>query len=275
MNVLCFQCCDNVSYDNTLHFLCHYAGNMKVEKARAEVLTDFSTFLKTTSGSAKVTKNLLCKKGTTLSDYIVSMLSGKVPLDEAGILLFARVTGLHFGVYYSDSYWCTNADRDPTKWEALFLYGGNLKFFDTQPGAMDLDDCNEILNLDAQGKPRGRSKKAVQTKPLDETENDRPSVLTSKKGRKRHLFDNGDNPDDEDYDPKTENTKQRKRRVASNKGGVPLAATSVALTAMKQAKATVKPKRPTKDAAMVALLQQNYEPWARRTFLLVKMYVKT
>ena len=254
MNVLCFQCCDDISYyDNTLHLLCHYAGNMKLEKARTEVLTDFLHVPQNYEWFGKVTKNLLCKKGTTLSDYIVSMLSGKVPLDEAGILLFARATGLHFGVYYSDSYWCTNADRDPTKWEAMFLYGGNLKFFDTQPGAMDSDDCNDILNLDATGQPRGRSKKAVRTTP------------TTKKSRKRHLFDNGDNPDDEDYDPKTENTQRRKRRVASNKGAVPLAATSVALTAMKQAKATVKPKRPTKDAAIVPLLQHNYEPWARRT----------
>ena len=208
---LIFQCCEDVSYyDNTLHLLCHYVGDMKLEKARTEILNDFLQWKENYEWFAKVTKNLLAKKGMNLSDYIVSMLSGKVPLDEAGILLFARATGLHFGVYYSDAYWCTNADKDTDRWSAMFLYAGNLKFFDTQQGVMDSDDCNDILNLDAAGKPRGRSKKAVQNISLDESEDDRPTLLTTKKRKRRHLFDNDDHPSDEDYDPNKEEIKRRK-----------------------------------------------------------------
>ena len=266
MNVFLFQCCDDVSYyDHTLHLLCHYAGNMKLETARTEVLTDFLHVRENYKWFAKVTKKLLLKKGTTLKEYVVSMLSGKVPLDEAGILLFARATGLHFGVYYSDAYWCTNADRDPSKWDAFFMYAGNLKFFDTQPGAMDSDDCNEILHLDAQGKPRGRSKKAVRTKSMDDENDQRPSVLSSKKRKRRHLFDKVDDPNDDDYDPHEDDLKPRKRSIASKKSGLPLSASSVALTAMQQAKAKVKPKRATKEAAVMSLMPQGYEPWARRT----------
>ena len=112
---------------------------------------------------------------------------------------------------------------------------------------------------------RGRSKKAVRTKSQDEENDQRPSVLSSKKRKRRHLFDKVDDPKDDDYDPNEDELRPRKRSTASRKSSLPLSASSVALTAMQQAKAKVKPKRATKEPALMSLMPQGYEPWAKRT----------
>ena len=108
-------------------------------------------------------------------------------------------------------------------------------------------------------------KKQCETYLWMSSEDDRPTLLRSKKRKRRHLFDNDDHPSDEDYDPNKQEIKRRKTSKQSKKGGIPLPATSVALTAMKQAKKTVKPRHSIKEAPPVNSCQQAYEPWARRT----------
>ena len=99
--------------------------------------------------------DLLGKKGMAHEEYLVKLLKGAIPFDEGAILLFARATGLHFGVILGDKFWCTNYDNDSEKWCGLLLYAGSLKFVDTTAGSMDREDCYEILNLNAFGKPHG------------------------------------------------------------------------------------------------------------------------
>ena len=99
--------------------------------------------------------NILSKKGMSHEEYLVKLLKGSIPFDEGAILLFARTTGLHFGVIMNDEYWCTNCDNDPEKWAGMFMYAGNLKFVDTTAGQMEMEDCYELLNLNAFGLPHG------------------------------------------------------------------------------------------------------------------------
>ena len=133
MNVNVFlQCCDHIAFnDYTLHLLCHYAGFEglnKFKKVRGEVLPDFLKVHENYNWFKEVMANILSKKGMSHEEYLVKLLKGAIPFDEGAILLFARTTGLHFGVIMNDEYWCTNCDNDPEKWAGMFMYAGNLKF---------------------------------------------------------------------------------------------------------------------------------------------------
>ena len=148
--------------DYTLHLLCHYGGletRDRLEKARKELLSDFLSVPDNYHWFQSAMEAILEKKGMPIEEYLVKLLKGAIPFDEGAILLFARATGLHFGVIVNDEFWCTNYDNDCEKWAGMFMYCGNLKFLDTTAGDMDLDECYELLNLNAFGLPHGSSPK--------------------------------------------------------------------------------------------------------------------
>ena len=153
------QCCDHIAVnDYTLHLLCHYAGiecRDRLQKVRAEVLPDFLRVQQNYDWFKAVMADLLGKKGMDHEEYLVKILKGLIPFDEGAILLFARATGHHFAVILGDEFWCTNYDNESDKWTGILLYAGNLKFVDTIAGQLDREDCYELLNLNAFGKPHG------------------------------------------------------------------------------------------------------------------------
>ena len=103
----------------------------------------------------KVCGGLLRRKGLIPAQYSAALVSGEIPFDEVGIFVFAMTFHVHFGVYYADRFWCTNKDRDVTKWSGMFLYAGALRFIDSNVGEVDYDYCHEMLHLNAFGQPLG------------------------------------------------------------------------------------------------------------------------
>ena len=184
--------------DYTLHLLCHYAEietRDRLQKVRGELLPDFLRVPDNYNWFKAAMADLLAKKGMPHEEYLVKLLKGEIPFDEGAILLFARATGLHFAVILGDEFWCTNYDNDDKKWCGIFLYAGNLKFVDTTPGTMDKEDCFELLNLNAFGKPHGSSLKspahssqasAVETTDISvKSDSDEDYVPPSKRRRKK------------------------------------------------------------------------------------------
>ena len=205
MNVsIVLQCCDHLAFnDYTLHLLCHYAGFEglnKFNKVWTEVLPDFLKVRENYNWFKEAMCELLKKKGMSHEEYLVKLLKGAIPFDEGGILLFARTTGLHFGIIMNEEYWCTNCDNDPEKWAGMFMYAGNLKFVDTTAGQMEMEDCYELLNLNAFRLPHGS------TPPPSPTASQTPSEKSSEQSSQVSLEKTDS---DEEYLPPSKRPRNR------------------------------------------------------------------
>ena len=154
-------------------------------------------------------KAILAKKGMTIEDYLVKLLKGAIPFDEGAILLFARATGLHFGVILNDEFWCTNYDNDCEKWSGLMMYCGNLKFLDTTAGDMELAECYELLNLNAFGLPHGSSPQPSSPNPSTLNSPAHSSQATVTVSEKSEQEDS-----DDEYLPPSKRRKPNKSRVS-------------------------------------------------------------
>ena len=196
--------------DYTLHLLCHYGGletRDRLEKARKEVLSEFLSVPDNYNWFKSAMESILEKKGMPIEEYLVKLLKGAIPFDEGAILLFARATGLHFGVIVNDEFWCTNYDNDCEKWAGMFMYCGNLKFLDTTVGEMELEECYELLNLNAFGLPHGSSPNpSILNSPGHSSQ---ATITVSEKSEKTKL--NGS--DDEYLPPSKRRRKPAKQRV--------------------------------------------------------------
>ena len=201
------QCCAHVGVnDYTLHLLCHYAdmeSRNKLANARDVLLPEFLGVPENYQWFKSAMSSLLEKKGMPIEEYLVKLLKGAIPFDEGAILLFARATGLHFGVVLNDEFWCTNYDNDCKKWAGMMMYCGNLKFLDTTEGPMELQDCYELLNLNAFGLPHGTSPN--------------PSTVSSPAHSSEETITVSEKSDahgsDEDYIPPSKRRKPVKNRV--------------------------------------------------------------
>ena len=71
----------------------------------------------------------LAKKGLSVSEYLESLTSPKVPIDELGLLILARMYHGHVAVIMFD--WCWTTDLVPTTCEYIFAYVGGVKFLAT------------------------------------------------------------------------------------------------------------------------------------------------
>ena len=55
---------------------------------------------------------------------MAEFLKPDIPLDEVGILMFARMVHKHVAVYFNDLYWIMRVDHDCAKCEAHLIYQG-------------------------------------------------------------------------------------------------------------------------------------------------------
>ena len=107
------------------------AFEVDVYRARLEM---FPTFVKKKIDWIRsVSSYLLGLKKRELDDYLAEFLKPDIPLDEIGILLFARMMHKHVCVYFNDIYWTTRVDHDTTKCDAFLIYRGKCSFVDTVP----------------------------------------------------------------------------------------------------------------------------------------------
>ena len=75
-----------------------------------------------------ISSYLLGLKKRELEDYLAEFLKPDNPLDEIGILMFARMMHKHVAVYFNDIYWTTRVDHDTTKCDAHLIYRGKCVY---------------------------------------------------------------------------------------------------------------------------------------------------
>ena len=75
-----------------------------------------------------ISKTLLNAKGTSLEEYLKHWLRPDIPLDEIGIMIFARFAHRHVAVLCNNKHWITASDNDLYKADVVLLYRGNCRF---------------------------------------------------------------------------------------------------------------------------------------------------
>ena len=74
---------------------------------------------------------LIRRKGLTVEDYMYNVVQPHVPLDEIGVLLYARMYKIHVAVILERKYWTTNRDETLKRATLYLVYLGKMKFNDT------------------------------------------------------------------------------------------------------------------------------------------------
>ena len=100
-----FQCNEDVPKgDETLHIIGHYV-NCKEDQMQ-KYLTHWKEvhryFVEHVGG------DLVCRKGSTIEDYMYNVVQPGVPLGEIAILLYAGMYKIHIAVILEGKYWTTN-----------------------------------------------------------------------------------------------------------------------------------------------------------------------
>ena len=201
--LILFQCDDCAQVrlnDQTLHILCHYI-ECPMDIVRNKYLAGFFYLPSNYSWFTRVCGGYLRRKGLSVEDYKDALLSGSIPFDEVGIMLFSMTFHVHFGVYFKESFWCTNRDANIERWNGMFLYAGNMKFLDTNKGDVDYDYCHELMGLNAFGEPVGIT-------PKKKSDNETSSDVV----KETSISSQADDPTDLDYHPNSSRAKSLKRR---------------------------------------------------------------
>ena len=73
----------------------------------------------------------LAKKGLSVSQYLENITSPKVPIDELGLLILARMYHAHIAVIMFDWCWTTGFNLVPMTCKYVFAYAGGVKFLTT------------------------------------------------------------------------------------------------------------------------------------------------
>ena len=73
----------------------------------------------------------LSKKGLSVAEYLANLTSPKVPIDELGLLILARMYHGHVCVVMFDWCWTTGFDLVPSTCEYVFAYAGGVNFLAT------------------------------------------------------------------------------------------------------------------------------------------------
>ena len=134
--------------DHTLHILCSYAG-VSVQQARQKYVPAFLNNVKNKEWLTSVCGEFLNKKKVTMDSYLAQLLAGNIPCDEVAVMLVAMAFNIHFGIYYGEDYWCTNADLDPWGWDGILIYAGKMRFIDTKVGEANREQCYRIAGITA------------------------------------------------------------------------------------------------------------------------------
>ena len=79
----------------------------------------------------KVGGYLTHRKGLDVEEYMYNVVLPSVPLDEIGILLYARMYKIHIAIILQGKYWTTNRDEALNKATIYLIFCGHMQFFDT------------------------------------------------------------------------------------------------------------------------------------------------
>ena len=74
---------------------------------------------------------MLTETGLKVEEFANNIISLKVPIDELGLLMIARMYHTHFGVVLKDRVWYTTEDNSSKCSKFLLVYQGGVSFSDT------------------------------------------------------------------------------------------------------------------------------------------------
>lgn len=133
----CFQCFLTLQTELIKHLpngqrtfaILAAAFNVDVYEARLQLFPKFIE--KKMDWIRDISEYLLGMKKRELEDYLAEFLKPEHPLDEIGILIFARMMHKHVAVYFNDIYWTSRVDHDTSKCDAHLIYRGKCVYEDT------------------------------------------------------------------------------------------------------------------------------------------------
>ena len=78
-----------------------------------------------------VSREMLTETSLKVEEFANNIISPKVPMDELGLLIIARMYHTHFGVVLKDRVWYTTDDNSSKCSKFLLVYQGRVSFSDT------------------------------------------------------------------------------------------------------------------------------------------------
>ena len=130
-----FQCYHQVAAGNeTFDVLSHHFK----ENAADLHLELCNRMIKNIQYVTKVGWYILGHKKLIPDQYINYMTLPTTPLDEIGLVLFARMKKIHIAFLMEEKYWTTQCNHDLKKCTIVLAFRGNLTFNDTRKKQPDL-----------------------------------------------------------------------------------------------------------------------------------------
>ena len=124
-----FQCYHQISPGNeTFDVLSHHFK----QNAAALHLELYNWMTRNIQYVTKVGWYILGRKKLTPADYIHYMALPMTPLDEIGLVLFARMKKIHIVFLMEEKFWTTQCNHEFKKCSIVLAFRGNLTFNDTQ-----------------------------------------------------------------------------------------------------------------------------------------------
>ena len=124
-----FQCYHQISPGNeTFDVLSHYFK----QNAAALCLELCYWMTRNIQYVTKVGWYILGRKKLTPADYIHYMTLPTTPLDEIGLVLFARMKKIHIAFLMEEKFWTTQRNHEFKKCSIVLAFSSNLTFNDTQ-----------------------------------------------------------------------------------------------------------------------------------------------
>ena len=145
------QCDHKVpKFETTWHAFSHLTG--RTPKQLRDYMASFIAKDYHKQWIASVGKSFIMKKGLELSEYLENLISPKVPMDELGLLIMARMYHSHIPVIMFDWTWTSGFDLKPTQCHFVLAYCGGLHFLATCDRlASDMVDYKTFLGTIASG----------------------------------------------------------------------------------------------------------------------------
>ena len=193
------QCDHKVpKFETTWHAFSHLTGH--TPKQLRDYMASFIAKDYHKQWIASVGKSFIKKKGLELNEYLENLISPKVPMDELGLLIMARMYHSHVAVIMYDWTWTSGFDLQPTQCHFVLAYCGGLHFLATCDRlASDMVDYKTFLRTIASGSGKD------QQQPLDLSNK-------TKSNKKNHVNKH-----------KKKQTCCRSRRLSSRTVSLPLA----------------------------------------------------
>ena len=130
---LIFQCNHDVqSVQKTLHIL---SDHKKRPMAKIqEYLHQFLRDIHHLKWVREVSQHFIQRKKIPFGDYLQNLEDISIPLDQVGLLVYARMYHQHFAIILRNSIWTTRADNKYINCAITLAYCGGVSFVDTCSG---------------------------------------------------------------------------------------------------------------------------------------------